>query len=265
MKRIYIFIALILFTVQAFSQIGGLSGSKLASYCVDVVKPRTIEFEPSFSYLHSTRYWDDNGSLVSYSTDHDSVHASSGFGMRFTYGLFKNMEVGISVPTILDKGYFGIRYVLYQKDKLGVAAMAGFQLPLGDGAFSKKIHTEENTVQTGLGGVLSYAFNDNFSIDANLQYNRFLRKTVSGKTNNYTASLDGGYYFFDHTFQLIASFYYEYNKLGDRFQDVLMVFPGFTVETGKSFIIVASVPFSVYGHNTQQGVGFSFALTLTFD
>lgn len=265
MKKVFLLAGMLLFISQVMGQIGGLSGSKLASYCVNVVKPGTVEFEPSFSYTRYAGYWDDNGELKAYSALGDTVYNSSGFAMRFTYGLFDKMEVGISVPTIMDKGYLGVRYILFEKKKLGVAAIAGMQVPLGNGFFNKNIHTEENTVRAGFGGVFSYSATEKFSMDANLQYNGFLKKTVSNNTGNYTASMDVGYYIFNHTFQLIGALYYENNNVGNRVQDVLTVLPGFTVETGKSFIIVASVPFSVYGHNISKGVGFSFALTLTFN
>ena len=265
MRKLFILSILIFIGNFAFSQIGGISGSKLVSYCVNVVGHKKIEFEPSFHYVHSDNYWNKNGKLEDTFPNSDSVNNVSGMMFRFTYGLLKNLEVGISVPLNLSKSYFGARYVILEKKNFGVAAIAGFQLPMGDGVFSKHLHTEENTVQAGIGGVVSVSSGKNFSIDFNAQYDRFLKKPKSTKTNTYAVSADAGYYVFNHTFQLIGSLYYEYNQMEDRFQDMLLLSPGFTLETGKNFIIVMSVPFDVYGHLVDHGVGFSFALTLTFN
>ncbi len=265
MRKFSILSILLLAVNFAFSQIGGLSGSKLASYCVDIVDQKKIEFEPSFYYVHSAEYWNNNGKHEHIYPNSDSVINVSGMMFRFTYGLLSNLEVGISVPVNLSKSYFGARYVILEKKNFGVAAIAGFQMPMGDGIFSKHLHTEENTVQAGIGGVVSVSSGENFSVDFNAQYDRFLKEPVSTKTNTYAVSADAGYYVFNHTFQLIGSLYYEYNQMEGKYQDLLLFSPGFTLETGKNFIVVMSVPFDIYGHLTNHGVGFSFALTLTFE
>jgi hypothetical protein len=63
-NRIAIALAFILSTNLAYSQIGGISGSKLSAVCIDVVNAKTIEFEPSFVAAKSSGYWNDKRKLI---------------------------------------------------------------------------------------------------------------------------------------------------------------------------------------------------------
>jgi len=264
-KKYFTLLFLIAIVIESFGQIGGLSGSKIASFSATNVPHKKIEFEPSFFYVHSEKYWDSDRNLVPQYPNSDSVVNESGVNLRFSYGVAKNFELGITVPINLRNSYFGAKYQFYQNDNLHLAALGGFAVPMGNGVMSKHLHSGDNTVQAGLGMALSYYKGENFSFDVNAEYNRFLKKTIDGKLNNYLFTADFGYYLFDHTFQVIGAASYDYSKMNDGIHDALIIYPGFTLETGKTFIIVASIPISVYGHNVGKGLGFNFALTLLFN
>ena len=107
MKKLASLTLVIFLSIQLFGQIGGISGSKLRSYCVDVVDHHHIEFEPAFYYGQSRRNWNNDSKLQNSFLTSDSINRYSGVGMRFTYGLFDKLEVGVSIPLDMKTGSFG--------------------------------------------------------------------------------------------------------------------------------------------------------------
>jgi hypothetical protein len=264
MKHLLIFILTLMLSSSINAQIGGISGSKLRSYCVDVVDHHKIEFEPVFYYGQSRKHWDNESELEDTFSTSDSINRFSGVGMRITYGLFDKLEIGVFVPMDMKTGLFGARYVLMQKKRFGLALIGGVNIPMGDGTFNRGYRTEDNTIQAGIGGVFSYQKGENFSLDFNLEYDRFLKEPASTKTGSVYTSLDAGYYVFKHQLQLIGSVGFEHSHLENGLnQTRLMIYPGVTIETGKRYIIVVAAPFDVYGRNVNKTFGFSVALTLT--
>jgi len=65
--------------------------------------------------------------------------------------------------------------------------------------------------------------------------------------------------------QFVGGLGYQQSIFEGFTDEVLTVYPGITVETGKNYIIVISAPFDIYGKNSIKNRGVSFALTLTFD
>ena len=252
MKKIFLFSLVLLFSITLFGQIGGISGSKLRSYCVDVVDHHHIEFEPAFYYGESRRNWNDNRELQNSFLTSDSINRFSGVGM------------GVSIPLDMKIGSFGVRYVLAQKKNIGFALIAGVNIPMGDGSFNRGLKTEDNAMQAGLGGVFSYQRGENFSLDANLEYDHFIKEPTSTKTGSLYTSIDAGYYVYHHQLQLIGAVGYEHSHLENKLnQSRFTIYPGASIE-GHDFIIVLTFPFDVYGRNVNKTAGFSLALTLTF-
>ncbi len=48
-KSFFVLVVVLFSGVQVFSQVGGISGSKLGAVCVDVVDHKKIEFGPDFT------------------------------------------------------------------------------------------------------------------------------------------------------------------------------------------------------------------------
>jgi hypothetical protein len=264
MKKIILLILLSWLGSQIYAQIGGISGSKLRSYCVDVVDHHKVEFEPSFYYGQSRLHWNDDSKLEDTFSTTDSINRYSGLGMRFTYGLFDRFEIGVSVPMDMKTGSFGARFVVHQNKNIGFALIGGLNVPMGEGNYNRGYRTEDNTLQAGFGGVFSFQKGENFSLDVNIEYDHFLKEPTSTKTGTIYTSIDAGYYLFDHQLQLIGSVGLEHSHLNSGLnQTRLMIYPGVTIETGKRYIIVLAAPFDVYGRNINKTVGFLLALTLT--
>lgn len=252
-------------TVQGFSQVGGISGSKLDAVCVDVVDHKKIEFEPAFYHARAKNYWDKDGNLQGIYSTGDSVRAVTGMNFRFTYGLWDRLEIGTSISIDLAVSSWGARFVAYQNQKIGVAIIAGANIPFGNGDIDKKIRFSELLTSAGGGAVFSANFSKNLSLDFNGQYMVFLKETQNHHRGSWFFNTDIGYYLFNHQLQLIAGIGYQDAVFEDFTSQILTVYPGITVETGKNYIIVISAPFDVYGVDALKNAGINFALTLTFD
>jgi len=265
MKRLLLFLSIISVSSTLFGQIGGLSASKIGSFCTDVVDHKKIEFEPGFFHSRSSQYWNNNGDLKSIYSTSDSIKHVTGFYFRFTYGLWDKVEFGLALSTDLATSQWGVRYAFLQKEKYGLALISGVNIPFGNRTIDQKVRATNNLMQAGFGLVGTYNFNENFSIDFTGQYLHFLQETDDNDRGGLYLNTDLGYYLWDHQLQLVSgfSFHNVSNDVGSH--QALTIIPGITVETGNNYIIVLSVPFDVYGKRESKNVAFSFALTLTFD
>lgn len=65
LRRIQFFIinTIIVFPMIHYAQVGGISGSKISAYTVDVVDDHKLEFEPSFFHFIANEFWDENSNL----------------------------------------------------------------------------------------------------------------------------------------------------------------------------------------------------------
>jgi len=265
MKNFFLIIGIILIGKNISAQIGGISGSKISAVCVDVVDNKKVEFEPSVSYSTSKYFWDNSGILKNSYHSADSINYFTEMNFRVTYGLWDKLEFGGSISTELLESNLGLRYVIMQNKKFGFTAITGANIPLGNKPIDNSIKTTQNTISAGFGFVMSVQFNDNLSLDFNAQDKSFLKETEEKHKGSYYLNADVGYYLFAHQLQLITGFGYQYSKFENFSNNLLTIYPGLTIETGKNYIIVLSCPFDIYGKNTDKSFGINFALTLTFE
>jgi len=251
--------------ISIFAQVGGISGSKLSAVCVDVVDHHKIEFEPSFFHVRSSQSWDADGHLQNIFGTSDSINVNTGINFRMTYGLWDKLEIGGTISSDLQMSNWGLRYIVYSQKKMGFAVVAGANIPFGNKTIDKSIRLADNLTSVGGGGVMSVQFSENLSLDVNAQYMAFTQKTDKNNKGTMYFNADLGYYVFSHQLQLIGSLAYQQTKFQDFTSSTLTVYPGFTLETGKNYIVVISVPFDVYGQHAIKNNGFLLALTLTFD
>ncbi|RLD54504.1 MAG: hypothetical protein DRJ05_14515, partial [Bacteroidetes bacterium] len=142
-----------LLSEEAISQIGGISASKLGSVCADVVDNKKIEFEPGFFHVVSKNAWDSDGHLENLFSSDDSVRRSTGIYFRFTYGLWDKLEIGASISTDLQRSRWGLKYIVYSKEKLGFALIAGANIPFDNKDVDKSIRLSNNITSVGGGAV----------------------------------------------------------------------------------------------------------------
>ncbi len=80
MKKTLFITLFITISYFSYSQIGGISASKLVTLCTTTVPENTIEFEPAFSSSFSNKVWTSDGSVATFLTD--SIAIESDFGFR---------------------------------------------------------------------------------------------------------------------------------------------------------------------------------------
>lgn len=262
-KHIYIIIIFVFNLNIGFSQIGGLSASKLSTFCVETVPNKSIEFEPAFTFALSTNYFDKKGNIQNLFLTEDSIQHFSSTGLRFSYGLFKNFEIGVTLPVDISTLSLGVKYSLLTQTKLRFGLMAGYNGVYGNDVYVKRNRMHESTSSYSLGVIFSSKFSDKLSLDFNAQYQNHINKTVNGDGKEVFLSTDIGYYLIDNV-NFISGFNYFFRDNDFDGQDAfLFTFnPGIAIEKGDRFILVLNAPIDLFGKNEYKTNGFGLALTI---
>lgn len=258
-------LSILLISITVSAQIGGLSGSKLVSFCVDVVDHHKLEFEPAIGMSSTNQYWNNKSTLKNSFNSTDSISKSSAVQMRITYGLWNTMEMGVTFPIDGSMTNWGIRYIILNDETLAFAAMAGINIPFGNKSYDESLRTEENTKQYGFGLITSYQINDNFSIDANSQLNVYAEELENSLSSSFSFSADAGYYTYEKQLQFILAMNYQQFNMTSMDSYLMTLSPGITVESGENYIIVLNSSIDIAGQNIEKSFGFGMALTLTIN
>ncbi len=264
MKKTLFISLFIIISYFSYSQIGGISASKLATLCTTTVPAKSLEFEPAFSSSFSNKVWTSDGTSATYLSD--SIATESDFGFRFSYGAIKNLEIGIALPIDVSTISYGMKYKLPFENKFSLGLLSGFNFILGNQIMSKKNYTFENTPSYVGGLVTTYEFSDKFSIDADAQYQKYFQNILENHKNDLFLNMDIGY-FVSSGIQLVTGFNYSTTNFetNDMNSDLLSLNLGITIERAENFIIVINSPIDLIGHNTLKTNGFGFALTIMID
>ncbi len=265
MKRI-LFIVLLMFSSEVYSQVGGISASKLATPSSGVVPKNMIEFEPSFSFSSAKNSFDLSGKKQALFLTEDSTMLFSSTGVRFTYGIFKNLEVGVSLPTDISTLSFGLKYRLPVEGKLTFAFISGYNTIIGNGIYVKRNAVHESTSTMVAGFVLSYEISEKISCDFNAQFIKHNLTTSEGHNQGAYISSDIGYYLVENVDFIIGLNYnYRDNIISANSFHLLSLNPGIAIEKAKNFILILNAPIDFSGKNDYQSYGFGLALTILLD
>jgi len=266
MKKYTVFLFMFFIGFTAYSQVGGISASKLGTLCTTTVSEGVIEFEPFFNYALSSNIFDSNGQVQElYSTPDSTMNfASSGF--RFSYGLIDNLEIGVSVPVSVSEVSFGAKYKLPLKGKLAMGILAGYNTIIGNQVYDRRNAIYEQTPAFVGGIILTYDFTDDLSLDFDAQYQKHTQSTIGGHTDGVFLNSDIGYYFFEKI-NFIIGLNYHYKVFDNSNDDsyLLTLNTGITIEKAKNFILVLNAPFDLMGKNEYRTKGFGLALTIILD
>jgi len=237
---------LIFLSFNLYSQISGISASKLVVINSETVPTNNIEFEPSFNFSVSKQ---------------DSLITNSGFGFRFSYGLNSKTEIGISIPVNLNTLNWGIKYHLHDYNKISTALIAGIQNSL-------IVNESENNNYMSLfnsfstGTAITYKINNKISIDIDNQFQTYFYNPEK----NYNIFLNSEIgYFISEGLQLACGLQYGNNHLYGNVYNELIINSGITVEKAENFILVMNFPYKVKNTNTASAIGFNMALTVLID
>lgn len=266
MKKITLLITLLFVLSYAYSQVGGLSASKLGTLCSSTVPNSTIEFEPFFGYAQSTNYFDSDGEIKSLFSTSDSTMNFAGSGFRFTYGLAKNLELGVSIPVNVNEIHFGAKYQLPIEGNYSFGLLAGYNTIMGNQIFANRDGVNEATPGFVGGIIISYVFSDKLSIDFDAQYQKQIQTTVEGHKQGFYLNSDIGYYLMKKI-NFIIGLNYGYQAYNTNIDDsyLLTLNTGVAIEKAKNFILVINAPFDILGKNEYQTKGFGLALTTFLD
>ena len=266
MKKLLIIFGLLLTYNFSIAQVGGLSASKLATLCTEAVPVNTIEFEPFFGLASATSFFDNNGTTQNLFTGNDSTQYFSETGFRFSYGLMKNLEVGISLPVDVSAVSFGAKYKLPFGEKMTFGMLAGYNSIVGNGVYVRRNAAHESTSALVGGLIMTYEFTDKFSMDFNAQYQKHINITDAGHDQGIFISSDIGYYFIENVnFILGANYFYKEFDVDENNSYLFTLNPGIAIEKAENFILVLNAPIDLFGKNEYQTIGFGLALTIILD
>lgn len=251
---------------SGFAQIGGISASKLTTLCTQPVPVKAIEFEPTFGFSYSNEMWNETGKLIKTFETKDSVATSSKFGFRFSYGAIKNLEIGLTLPVDISSINCGMKYKLPFGNKVSFALLTGFNFPVGNQILSKNYRRSENTA-TYIGGlIMTYNFNEKLSIDADAQYQKYIKNISEKHKNDIFINTEIGYFIADNIQFVIGlnNFFTTFeNSNSNSF--LISLNPGITIERAENFILVLNTPIDLTGKNTDKTAGFGLALTININ
>lgn len=264
MKKNIIILSLVLYTSISFAQIEGISASRLGTYCAETVAVNSIEFEPAFSFATATKEFNNDGVQQNLFLSPDSTQLFSSFGFRFTYGLFQNFEIGVSLPVDVSTMNIGAKYKLPFHTKTQFAIFAGYNAIIGNKVYVKRNSVHELTSFVVAGFAASYNFSDKLGFDFNAQYHKHSNSTVLGHNQGFSISTDVGYYLFEDI-SFISGFKYLYkdnDEFNNHYYYLFTINPGISIERSKKFGLSLNVPIDLLGKNEYKTTGFGMALTV---
>ena len=246
------------------AQVAGVSASKLTAIDATLVAPKTLEAEPSYTYLFSRKSFDGRGNLYAVSSDADSAVILKDMFFRFTYGVNSRLEIGTFITSNLSSFSFGAKYRFVKHEKFMAVALLGLNFSNESNFGIRKTGFFGKYLGISTGLAFTGNFTDRLSLDVSAQY-QYTFCYEGALSNNYFIDSDIGYYIFNHTLQLAGGFSFQYNRAVTDAPDSysLSFHPGVTIEPGRSFLIVFYTPFDLIGKNLGRFSGFSFAFTFT--
>lgn len=252
------------FTNIANAQVGGISASKVGTFCAGTVPARDLEFEPSYSFSKASKQWNEDSKLVRKFSSSDSVEIASELAIRCTYGFSDNLEMGISVPSDVSWASFGAKFKAWSAERSEFSIIAGINLPMGNRVYSKKSDATEDIGALAAGIVFSHQFSDKLLWDIDIQGQTLLRNAGANNHSDLFINTDMGYFAKEHI-QLICGigYYGFFYKNASESISMIDFHPGISYETGENFLIVLSSAIGLYGKNENQWYGINLAFTMT--
>jgi len=207
-RVVLVILAFVAFSISGFSQIAGISASKIAAMHSTPVDYKTAEFEPTFNYGRNL-----------YGVRTDSVSIASNVSWRLTYGFSNNLELGFNSVSDFSSACMAAKYRIFEDEKIGFAAMAGLGTGLGN-----LVIAESNDLLSGYGfGLIStHKFDAKNSLDLNVQYYKNI-----GSFNSLIINADFGTTAFRDKWLVVAGLGYQTTSA----TPILTLYLGLSIET----------------------------------
>lgn len=256
-KVLYIYIIAVVFSAtNVYSQVGGLSNSKVVLPGTATVEPGDFEFEPSFDVFWSNKAWDQDGNTLEF----DKTTRVSGLAYRFTAGFEHNMEAGLTVPEDVSTLSFGFKWLFWKKNDKSFALQSGVRFESDNREISE---TEESLNVITNGVVFTYEPNDKFSFDTDVSFSLY-SADIGSEPANYSGTFDiGAAYFLTNRFQTIL----ELNSAWISFENSVLNSSksngtlGIKYNPNDGTAIIFGLKQGLFGTNNDKGVSFVGAFT----
>lgn len=253
----FLVLTILLLSENFYTQINGLSASKLFVYDAITIKPGSFEFEVCTKTFTARSQFDENANTVLL----NGRLYESELDFRFTFGLMNDVEVGVEIPSDLDKLFLATKIKLYKTSFVGISAIAG----AGYGIKSRFINygqTDTDRYENFSAGTVStFKVTDDTSIDLHLIFTRLLKDEV-----NHHLHFAAGYgYFLKENLQVVLEVNGKKQINGENNIDKIMITPGITFDPAENFSVTAAVHLDVAGKNIEKGLAFFTGFTIWFD
>jgi len=251
---------------NAFSQVGGLSNSKVVLPATATVAAGDFEFEPSFDVFWYNQEWNLDGKTI----DNSDIIRFSSISYRFTSGFKHNIEVGLAVPENVSSLNFGLKWLFWKNNGKSFALQSGVNFATHDGiigntqeSMTEKFLTEESKRVLVNGLIFTYEPNEKLSIDTDATFSLYSSE-IDLQTVNYSGTLDiGAGYFLTNRFQTIL----ELNSAWISFENSIFNSSktngtlGIKYTPNDGTAIIFGLKQDLFGSNNPKGLSFVGAFT----
>jgi len=246
---------IILFQTKLEAQIGSLSGTKIWSVSHNTLPQNILEFEPTFytnRYNSEFDFWGNSKPLG------EEVYESS-ISWRVSYGVYKNLEIGMTTTGNLEDVNIAMKYTLRDSSWINFGAMIGYTEELGN----REIQQDDrrmNAFQLGL--ISTIVFDDKNSLDLNAQFEQTY--VDNDNWSRWHLNADFGTYALHPNYQLILGVFHTYKFVGSTTYKTVLL-PTISIEPSDKYALVFNLSKAVYGKKETNDLGFGVTLTLLLD
>jgi len=245
----------------AFSQVQGVTPSKINALNHATIGKGSLEIEPNYGFCHSKKKWTVNGESEPLFSMPDSSIAEHMLSLRMAYGISDLLDVGSFIGENFSSLSF--RYSTKGDGKLGIAFIGGVNFPVG----VTNINTEKSEDETStyaVGIAASYQLGSSTSIDANFQYQDFFSGSRALPNSQFFTFIDIGHYIKNNTILLIASIGQQVDYSNFDYAQKVTFYPGVAFEQWERLAIALNGSFDIFGNDMDKVNGFSAAFTFVF-
>ncbi len=246
-----------LLTTNTYSQINGLSASKIFVYDAAHIQPGSFEVELCTKIFTAKQMIDTEGKTIPL----NGRLFKSELDFRFTFGVLNYLEIGVQIPSEMDKFFIGTKFHFYKNSFIHIAGIAGTGYGIKSRFINEGQVDSDKYENLSAGAVSTLRISNETTIDFHVIY------SVIDKNQSYQElHLAAGYgYFLSEVLQLAIEMQVEKQLTGFNKADKILLTPGITFDPAENFSVVAAFPLDIAGRNTEKGIAFFTGFTLWFD
>ena len=250
---------LLILKSTSYSQVAGLSNSKVGVLSTDSVEPGQFEFEAAFDVQKSRNFVTVGGEETSL----DGAILSSGMGVRMTAGFDYGIEAGLSFPVDVSSVGGGIKWRFLSIGNKTLAFMGGAELITESGF----IPSDSSRGGSYTGGIIfGYSSGRKMSIDADFSMTLYTADVLWIPDRSFVYDLGIGYMLTD-ALQTVVEIAVSNSSFTDSKYDnsKSTLTSGYTFKINDAMLVVMGVQFDFKATNDYKGKTFLSGFTFTID